>query len=412
MPPFATDKKPLESSRLNQDNDNALLAQFSVLYVEDDEHIRDQLTQFLRRRAGTLHVAINGAEGLELYRRHQPDMVISDILMPEMNGLEMAEGIRALNADVPIIVTTAFNETDYFLKAIQIGVDGYVLKPVDLAMLSRALHKSARVLHQRRELARQSVQMQQLLEDLQQYHDAGERENYLVAELMERTLREQNLNDPMLHSWIAPATLFSGDLVAVQRAPNGDLFLILGDATGHGLAAAMNLLPLSRIFYRMVERGFTLSAMLPELNGVIREQSTADRFVAVTLARVDTRNGIIEIWNGGNPPAVWQCGGGTRLFKSSHLALGIVENSGVDVRTEAMPWQGEGQLLLFSDGLVEAENGAGEPLGLETLLDGDAGLAGAARMTAVVRRMQDHLDGRPAHDDVSLIVVDCRKEEK
>lgn len=397
---------------MNQDNDNALLAQFSVLYVEDDEHIRDQLTQFLRRRAGTLHVASNGAEGLELYRRHQPDMVVSDILMPEMNGLEMAEGIRALNADVPIIVTTAFNETDYFLKAIQIGVDNYVLKPVDPAILGRALHKSARVLHQRRELVRQSVQMQHLLEELQQYHDAAECENHLVAQLMERTLRDQNLSDPLLHSWIAPATLFSGDLVAAQRAPNGDLFIILGDATGHGLAAAMNLLPLSRIFYRMVEKGFALSAMLREMNGIIREQSTADRFVAVTLARLDTRNGIIEIWNGGNPPAIWLCNGQTKQFKSANLALGILENSLVDVRTEVLPWQGEAQLLLFSDGLVEAENVAGEPLGLEALLGGVAPLPGAARLTAAVQRVQDHLGGGAAHDDMSLIVADCVAGEK
>jgi CheY-like chemotaxis protein len=406
------DKKPLESSRLNPDNDNALLAQFSLLYVEDDEHIRDQLTQFLKRRASVLHVATNGAEGLELYRRHQPDMVVSDILMPQMNGLEMAESIRALNAEVPIIVTTAFNETDYFLKAIQIGVDNYVLKPVDPAMLGRALHKSARVLHQRRELARQSGQMQQMLKDLQQYHDAAERENHLVSQLMERTLRERNLSDPVLHSWIAPATHFSGDLVAAQRAPNGDLFLVLGDATGHGLAAAMNLLPLSRIFYRMVERGFTLSAMLPELNGVIREQSTADRFVALTLARVDARNGIVEVWNGGNPPAIWLCGGETRLFKSTNLALGIIENSLVDVRTEVLPWQGEAQLLLFSDGLIEAENPAGQPLGLEALLGGVAPLPGAARLAGAVRRVQNHLGGGAAHDDMSLIVADCLKEER
>lgn len=397
---------------MDMQDDNALLKQFSLLYVEDDEHIREQLMQFLKRRASVLHVATNGAEGLELYRRHQPDMVVSDILMPEMNGLEMAEAIRELNAEVPIIVTTAFNETDYFLKAIQIGVDSYVLKPVDPAMLGRALHKSAAVLHQRRELARKNVLMQQMLKDLQQYHDAAERENHLVSQLMERTLREHNLSDPLLHSWIAPATHFSGDLVAAQRAPNGDLFLILGDATGHGLAAAMNLLPLSRIFYRMVERGFTISAMLPELNDIIREQSTADRFVAVTLARVDTRNGIVEIWNGGNPPAIWLCGGEARLFKSSNLALGIVENSLVDVHTTVLPWQGEAQLLLFSDGLVEAENADGAPLGLDALLGGVAPLPGAARLVAAVQRVQNHLGGRAAHDDMSLIVVDCPKEEK
>jgi len=400
---------------LKNDNDSSgLLKQFSLLYVEDDESIREQLAQFLKRRVGEFHIATNGAEGLELYRTHRPDLVVSDILMPEMNGLEMAEQIKAIDPNVPIIVTTAFNETDYFLKAIQIGVDNYVLKPVDADLLGKALLKSAQVLYQRRELALKNQLMEQMLKELQHYHDDAERENQLVAELMDRTVRDKNLSDPLLHSWISPATHFSGDLVAAQRAPNGDLYIILADATGHGLAAAMNLLPLSRIFYRMVDKGFGMSAMLREMNGVVREQSTADRFVAVTLARVDTRNRIIEVWNGGNPPAVWLCCDGEvlQLFKSTNLALGIVENSLVDVRTEVKNWHGEAQLLLFSDGFVDAENSTGAPLGLDALIAAVAARPSEERFTVAVRQVQDHLGGKPAHDDLSLIVVNCPIEER
>lgn len=395
---------------MNANEGSGILKQFSLLYVEDDEHIREQLAHFLRRRVGAFHVASNGAEGLELYRSHKPDIVVSDILMPEMDGLDMAAQIKAIDPYVPIILTTAFNETDYFLRAIQIGIDNYVLKPVDADLLGNALHKSAQVLHQRRELAAKSQLMQQMLKDLQHYHDAAERENHLVAELMDRTVRDENLSDPLLHSWIAPATNFSGDLVAAQRAPNGDLFIILADATGHGLAAAMNLLPLSRIFYRMVEKGFAMSAMLREMNGVIREQSTADRFVAVTLARVDTGNRIVEVWNGGNPPAIWLCceGDVLQLFKSTNLALGVVENHMVDVRTDVRQWDGEAQLLLFSDGFIEAENADGQPLGLDALLAAVAARPSGERFTTAVRQVQDHLGGRSAHDDLSLVVVNCR----
>lgn len=386
-----------------------ILKQFSLLYVEDDEQVREQLANFLRRRVGTFYVAANGAEGLDLYRAHRPDIVVSDILMPEMNGLEMAEKIKALDPHVPIILTTAFNETEYFLKAIQIGIDNYALKPVDADLLGKALSKSAQMLYQKRELAVQNQLMQKVLKDLQHYHDATERENHMVAQLMDRTVRAENLSDPLLHSWIAPATDFSGDLVAAQRAPNGDLFIILADATGHGLAAAMNLLPLSRIFYRMVERGFAMSAMLPEMNHVIREQSTADRFVAVTLVRVDTRNRIAEVWNGGNPPAIWLSreGGVLHLFKSTNLALGIVENGLLDLHTDVRHWDGEAQLLLYSDGLIEAENADGKPIGLETLLAEVAARPTDERFTAAVRNVQDHLGGKSPHDDMSLIVVNC-----
>ena len=171
----------------------------------------------------------------------------------------------------------------------------------------------------------------------------------------------------------------------------------------------MNLLPLSRIFYRMVDKGFALSAMLRELNGVIREQSTADRFVAVTLARADTRNRILEVWNGGNPPAIWLRASGEvlRLFKSTNLALGIVENSQVDVRTEVVQWDEAAQLFLFSDGFVEAENAASEPIGLDALIARLTMNTPGKRFLAAVQAVQDHLGDRPAHDDMSLVVVEC-----
>lgn len=386
-----------------------LLKHFSLLYVEDDDNIREQLEQFLRRRVKEFFVAVDGAKGLEAYFEHKPDMIVSDILMPEMTGLEMAEKIKADNPEVPIIVTTAFNETDYFLKAIQIGIDNYVLKPVDTEMLQRALDKSARVLFQRRELATRKAEMEKMLDELQQYYYAAERENQMVAELMDRTRREENLADPLLKSWISPATTFSGDLVAAQRAPNDDLFVILADATGHGLAAAMNLLPLSRTFYRMVDRGFGIPAMLQEMNLIIREQSSADRFVAVTLVRVDQRNRIYEVWNGGNPPVVCLDGEGQthRLFKSTNLALGILNSSEMDLHTDVVHWAKHLQLLMFSDGFVEAENPDGVGIGLEGLLAAIGGEAMEKRFTMAVESVQQHLAGKPAHDDLSLIVIDC-----
>jgi len=387
------------------DSGEAMLKDMRILYVEDDEDIRQLMEQKLRRVAGEVIVAVNGRQGLEFYEKFSPDLVVSDVQMPEMNGLAMARAIKAINRSTPIVLTTAFNETDYLLQAIEIGIDGYVIKPIRPDLLLEALNKSASALYYKREVERKN-------KELQQYHDAAESENQMVAQLMDRIVHDENLHDPLLHSWICPATNFSGDLVAAQRAPNDDLFVILADATGHGLAAAMNLLPLARTFYRMVDRGFAMPAMLLEMNGVIRGQSTADRFVAATLVRVDIRNRIVEVWNGGNPPAVWLDGNGDvlHLFKSSNLALGILENSLVDLLTEVRHWDNDAQLLLFSDGVPEAENAAGEPLGLESLIAGVASQPGKARFTAVVRQVQDHLDGRPAHDDLSLIVVDCPAE--
>lgn len=379
-----------------------MLTNMRILYVEDDEIVRFLMEQKLRRVAGEVIVAANGRQGLELFEKHSPDLVVSDVQMPKMDGLAMARAIKAINPGTPIILTTAHNETDYLLQAIEIGIDGYVTKPIRYDLLLETLNRSARTLYYSWELQRKNL-------ELQEYYEAAERENHMVAELMARVIRNDNLSDPALQAWTCPARTFSGDLVAAQRAGNGDLFVILADATGHGLAAAMNLLPLARTFYRMVERGLAVSAMLLEMNNIVRGQSTAERFVAVTVARVDSRNRIVEVWNGGNPPAVWIGPNGAQrhLFKSTNLALGIVETRMVDIHTEVMQWHDDAQLLLFSDGVVEAENAAGEQFGLDALLAGAAGQAREERFCSVVRQIEEHVAGRPVHDDLSLIVVDC-----
>ncbi len=129
-----------------------LLKSLTILYVEDDDDVRELLTRFLKRRVGTLHVAKNGQEGVELFKTCNPDVVITDIKMPVMDGLEMAENIKSSVQETPVIVITAFSERDYFMQAIKIGVDCYVTKPVDTEILLQAIARSATARFQQREL--------------------------------------------------------------------------------------------------------------------------------------------------------------------------------------------------------------------------------------------------------------------
>ena len=132
--------------------DPAFLKSLTVLYVEDDDEIRELLSRFLRRWVGTLHTAINGQEGVRAFTEHRPDVVVTDIKMPVMDGLEMASAIKATTREVPIIVITAYSERDYFIRAIEVGVDKYVTKPVNTDLLLEAISKSARARLQQREL--------------------------------------------------------------------------------------------------------------------------------------------------------------------------------------------------------------------------------------------------------------------
>jgi diguanylate cyclase (GGDEF)-like protein/PAS domain S-box-containing protein len=114
---------------------NMILKSKTVLYVEDDDNTREEIAFFLEKFVKTLIVAKNGQEGLDLYKKNFPDLIITDIQMPIMNGIEMSREIKILNKNIPIIITTAFNETDYLLNAINSGVDKYILKPVNLKIM-------------------------------------------------------------------------------------------------------------------------------------------------------------------------------------------------------------------------------------------------------------------------------------
>lgn len=136
----------MNTANAHEDPDLVYLKSLTVLYVEDEDDIRDQLCVFLKRRCRKVYTAANGKKGLEAFQKYQPNIIITDILMPIMDGLKMAEHIREMRPNIPIIVITAFEEPRYFHRAIELGVHQYVSKPVKLNILEEALIKSARIL--------------------------------------------------------------------------------------------------------------------------------------------------------------------------------------------------------------------------------------------------------------------------
>lgn len=139
--------------------DTALLQGLTVLFVEDDADVRLLLGRILGRRVGRVHTAENGQAGLEAFRAHQPDVVVTDLLMPVMDGLTMAQEIKSQGGDTPIVVITAHTDQDYFLRAIDIGIDKYVTKPVNQEALLEAVQQAAleRFHHRELEQAKQDL---------------------------------------------------------------------------------------------------------------------------------------------------------------------------------------------------------------------------------------------------------------
>ncbi|HBG07353.1 MAG: hypothetical protein A2075_15465 [Geobacteraceae bacterium GWC2_58_44] len=116
---------------------------FSLLIVEDDQAACDILVRMvgLEFPGCTIYTADNGLKGLELFKLHTPDVVITDVNLPVMDGIEMAREIRLINAYATYIVLTAYNEKTIFDKFQQIGVCAYLLKPISFNELFEVIAK-------------------------------------------------------------------------------------------------------------------------------------------------------------------------------------------------------------------------------------------------------------------------------
>lgn len=115
------------------------LKKTTLLYVEDDNSTREELEFFLQNKVNKLFVAKNGQEGLDTFEKNRPDLIITDIQMPIMNGIQMIKKIKEIDPNVPIVIITAFNDTDYLFEAIKLKVTNYLTKPLNLFSLSETL---------------------------------------------------------------------------------------------------------------------------------------------------------------------------------------------------------------------------------------------------------------------------------
>lgn len=125
-------------------NNNKILENTTVLYAEDEAAIQDGITETLNLFGMNVICAKNGEEGVSFFKSSQKkiDLILTDIKMPKLNGLEMIKKIREINEDIPVIITTAHQETAFLMQSIELNISAYVLKPIDIYKLQENLIKA------------------------------------------------------------------------------------------------------------------------------------------------------------------------------------------------------------------------------------------------------------------------------
>ena len=146
------------------------LKTLTILYAEDDETIRKSMEKILKKVFKDVISCVDGKEGIENYLLYTNEMdivfdaIVTDIRMPNMDGLQMAAEIRKLNSDIPIIMTTAHGESSYMLEAIKIGVSGYILKPIDAKELILTIQKHCEIKRNQKLLIKKEEELGEYVE--------------------------------------------------------------------------------------------------------------------------------------------------------------------------------------------------------------------------------------------------------
>lgn len=133
-----------------------------LLCVEDEPEVGTWFLKHFSKLIPSVFVATDGAEGFEIFKREMPDIVITDIMMPSMNGLELAKKIKELSPRTKIIVVTAYGSSEYLMEAIEIGVDRFLTKPLSLEKLDKSFFSCAKVIATEKELAKKKEEISQI----------------------------------------------------------------------------------------------------------------------------------------------------------------------------------------------------------------------------------------------------------
>lgn len=375
-----------------------------ALVVDDARGNRFLLESLLSKEGFSVLLAEDGEQGVAVFEREGADIVFMDIMMPHMDGYEATRRIKALAGEqfVPVIFLTALNDEDALAKCIEVGGDDFLTKPYQPAILKAKIIAAERTRDLYRRIQTQHAELRVL-------HGRTQREQEIAEQLFTGAVAASNVPLDCIRTLLRPAAIFSGDFLLTARRPSGELNILLGDFTGHGLTAAVGALPTSEVFRAMTAKGFSAADILKEINHKLARLLPEGVFMAACFLTVDMELQSVAVWNGGMPDILVLSREGRlrERIPSSHFPLGISDDLGDSFDVEWISVVPAEQLLLYSDGLIEARDANGEMFGESRLEQ----LVQESGEKPVFESITEALDrfcrGCPQDDDITLVDIAC-----
>jgi serine phosphatase RsbU (regulator of sigma subunit) len=200
--------------------------------------------------------------------------------------------------------------------------------------------------------------------------------------------------------------LFNGDLLLAAYTPAGDMHVLLGDFTGHGLPAAVGAMPLAEVFYGMTAKGYGLAETLREMNAKLKRILPVDMFCCATMLCLSFQRRSVEVWNGGMPDGyLHRIATGERVpLAARHLPLGVLSPQAFDDRTEVQTMAVGDRVFLLSDGVIDTTDADDRLFGVERLQQLFAANREPDNLFAEIEQALHAFRGEP-RDDVSMVEI-------
>jgi CheY-like chemotaxis protein len=336
----------------------------TVLIADDNMTDRMLLSSIVRRQGHQVLTASNGQEAIALFEQQRPQLVLLDAMMPVLDGFAAAREIKRLAGEalVPIIFLTSLTEEEALVRCLEAGGDDFLAKPYNQVILAAKITAMDR-------LRRLQATVLEQRDQIAQHHDYLLNEQRVAKAVFDQVAHSGCLSAPNIHYLQSPYALFNGDLLLAAFTPSGDMHVLLGDFTGHGLPAAVGAMPLAEVFYGMTAKGYGLAETLREMNAKLKRILPVDMFCCATLLCLSFSRRVVEVWNGGMPDGyLHRLATGERVpLVSRHLPLGVLASSQFDDSTEVWPMALHDRVFLLSDGVIDTTDADEQLFGAERL---------------------------------------------
>jgi len=368
-----------------------------VLIVDDNEINRLILAKILEECTLDIIEATNGQEAVELFEEHFPSVVLMDITMPLMDGIESTKLIKAIAGDVyiPVIFLTGQEGDSVLQEAIAAGGADFIRRPFSPAVIKAKIQYIQR--------------MTSLIHQVESMYNIRKREEELAEQIFSGAVEQGNVALDQVQLAKRAAETFSGDVQLTAWRPNGELNVLLGDFTGHGLTSVVGALPLAETFRAMTHKGFGAEEILIQINQKLNALLPTGMFLAATWVTISP-HGHCLVWNGGMPDVLRldTLGQIKERVISGDPPLGILRKV-ADLNFTMTEMDEDDRLLLMSDGLLEARNPDDQYFGEQRMLNAvQDGCSQGSLLNTLMQTLDTFLCQRAQDDDISLIEIPAR----